>query len=175
MRGRYRGRARSEQWHCLLLTPGGPRVESPPMSAQPRVRYDVADGVATIALDQPDTRNALSDELLGDLIAAFEAARDDDAVRCVVLASTHERTFSSGGNLAGFAADVPLVHKHCGTERFPRLFPLHRRARQAVDLRRQRPLPRRRARARAGLRPDRRQRGRDASARPRSTSASSRS
>jgi enoyl-CoA hydratase len=89
------------------------------------VRYDVAgDGVATIAMDQPDTRNALSDELLGDLIAAFEAARDDAAVRCVVLASTHETTFSAGGNLAGFAADVPLVHKHVGTERFPRLFTL---------------------------------------------------
>jgi 3-hydroxypropionyl-coenzyme A dehydratase len=89
------------------------------------LRYEVADGgVATIAMDQPDTRNALSDELLGDLIAAFEAARDDEAVRCVVLASTHERTFSSGGNLAGFAADVPLVHKHFATERFPRLFTL---------------------------------------------------
>jgi enoyl-CoA hydratase/carnithine racemase len=88
------------------------------------VRYEVADGVATIAMDQPDQRNALSDELLGDLIAAFESARDDDEVRCVVLASTHERTFSAGGNLAGFAADVPLVHKHLETERFPRLFTL---------------------------------------------------
>jgi enoyl-CoA hydratase len=87
--------------------------------------YDVADtGVATIALNQPDNRNALSDQLLGDLIAAFEAARDDDAVRCVVLTSTHETTFSSGANLGGFAADVPLVHKHFGTERFPRLFRL---------------------------------------------------
>src|SRR4051812_42193832 len=75
-------------------------------------------------MDQPDTRNALSDELLGDLIAAFEAARDDEAVRCVVLASAQEKTFSSGGNLAGFAADVPLVHKHVATERFPRLFTL---------------------------------------------------
>src|SRR3954453_12458277 len=75
-------------------------------------------------MDQPETRNALSDELLGDLIAAFEAARDDEAVRCVVLASAHEKTFSSGGNLAGFAADVPLVHKHVATERFPRLFTL---------------------------------------------------
>jgi enoyl-CoA hydratase/carnithine racemase len=86
------------------------------------VRYGVADGVATITLDQPDTRNALSDELLDDLIAAFEAARDDDAVRCVVLTSSHEKVFSAGGNLAGFAADVPLVHKYFATERFPRLF-----------------------------------------------------
>ena len=81
-------------------------------------------GVATIALDHPETRNALSDEVLDDLIAAFERARDDEAVRCVVLTSTHEKVFSSGGNLAGFAADVPLVHKHFGTERFPRLFRL---------------------------------------------------
>lgn len=89
------------------------------------MRYEVAEtGVATIAMDQPDSRNALSDALLGDLVAAFTAARDDDAVRCVVLASTHETTFSAGGNLGGFAADVPLVHKHFGTGRFPELFTL---------------------------------------------------
>ena len=89
------------------------------------LRYDLADsGVATIALDQPDTRNALSNELLGELISALESARDDDTVRCVVLTSTHDRVFSAGANLAGFAAEVPLVHKHFGTERFPRLFRL---------------------------------------------------
>jgi enoyl-CoA hydratase len=89
------------------------------------VRYEVSDrGVATIALDHPDTRNALSDEVLDDLIGAFESARGDDAVRCVVLTSTHEKVFSSGGNLAGFAAQEPLVLKHFGTDRFPRLFRL---------------------------------------------------
>ncbi len=89
------------------------------------LRYEVSDpGIATIALDQPDTRNALSDELLTELMGAFEQARDDPEVRCVVLTSTHEKVFSSGANLAGFAADLPLVHKHFGTERFPRLFRL---------------------------------------------------
>jgi enoyl-CoA hydratase/carnithine racemase len=89
------------------------------------LRYDVAEtGVATIALDQPDTRNALSNEVLDDLLAAFAAARDDDRVRCVVLTSTHDKVFSSGGNLAGFAAQEPLVHKHLATDRFPRLFRL---------------------------------------------------
>jgi enoyl-CoA hydratase len=88
------------------------------------VRYEVAEGVATIALDHPESRNALSDELLDDLHAAFTAARDDDAVRCVVLTSTHEKVFSSGGNLKGFAADVPLAHKFAGIERFPALFML---------------------------------------------------
>jgi enoyl-CoA hydratase/carnithine racemase len=93
--------------------------------ASDRVLYEVADtGVATISLNEPDTRNALSDEMLDGLIAAFERARDDEAVRCVVLTSTHEKVFSSGGNLGGFAADVPLVHKHVATMRFPRLFRL---------------------------------------------------
>src|ERR687895_2036449 len=87
------------------------------------VRYDAAaSGVATIALDDPETRNALSDDVLDDLIEAFELARDDDGVRAVVLTSTHEKVFSSGGNLAGFAAEAPLVHKHFATDRFPRLF-----------------------------------------------------
>ena len=89
------------------------------------LRYEISDaGVATIALDQPDTRNALSDELLDELIAAFEAARDDPGVRCVVLTSTHERIFSAGANLGGFAGDASLVEKHLGTVRFPRLFRL---------------------------------------------------
>ena len=88
------------------------------------LRYAVADRVATIALDQPDTRNALSDQVLDELLAAFTAARDDDSVGCVVLTSTHETTFSSGGNLSGFAADQPLVLKHFATDRFPRLFDL---------------------------------------------------
>jgi enoyl-CoA hydratase/carnithine racemase len=88
------------------------------------VRYDVSEGVATVALDDPDTRNALSDAMLDGLIEAFEMARDDDEVRCVVLTSTHEKVFSSGGNLGGFAAEVPLVHKHRGIERFPALFEL---------------------------------------------------
>jgi enoyl-CoA hydratase len=89
-----------------------------------KLRYDVADAVATIALDHPQTRNALSDALLDELLEAFTQARDDAAVRCVVLASTHETVFSSGGDLDGFTADVALVQRHLANARFPRLFEL---------------------------------------------------
>ena len=89
------------------------------------VLYEVGEpGVATITLNDPDTRNALSPELLAGLIACFERARDSDEVRCVVLASSHPKTFSSGANLGGFAGEVPLVHKHFGSERFVGLFKL---------------------------------------------------
>ena len=91
-----------------------------------KVIYEVDDaGVATITLNDPDTRNALSAEMLGGLLEAFERAREEEeGVRCVVLASSHETVFSSGANLGGFSAEVPLVHKHFASERFVGLFKL---------------------------------------------------
>jgi len=89
------------------------------------LRYELtAGGVARIALDQPQTRNALSDQLLGELIVALQSASEDPNVGCVVLTSTHEKVFSSGGDLAGFADDLPLAHKHFASDRFPRVFRL---------------------------------------------------
>ena len=89
------------------------------------VLYDVAEGgVATITLNEPDTRNALSAEILGGLMSSLHSAREDEGVRCVVLASSHERVFSSGANLGGFAGEVPLVHKHFGSALFVDLFKL---------------------------------------------------
>src|ERR1700730_17210723 len=90
-----------------------------------KVLYELADtGVATITLNDPDTRNALSAVLREGLIGSFERARDEEEVRCVVLASSHEKVFSSGANLGGFAQDVPLVSKHIASERFVELFRL---------------------------------------------------
>jgi enoyl-CoA hydratase/carnithine racemase len=89
------------------------------------VLYAVAEnGVATITLNEPATRNALSAEVLQGLIDAFTRARDEEAVRAVVLASSHETVFSSGANLSGFSIDAPLVHRHFATERFVALFKL---------------------------------------------------
>jgi enoyl-CoA hydratase/carnithine racemase len=93
--------------------------------ASEKVIYEADDdGVATLTLDDPDTRNSLSAELLGELIAGLQRAREDEQVRCVVLASSHEKVFSSGANLSGFSADAPLVAKHIASERFVELFKL---------------------------------------------------
>jgi enoyl-CoA hydratase len=90
-----------------------------------KVRYEAGDdGIATITLDDPATRNALSPQLLDELIAAFARARDDAQVRCVVLASSHERTFSTGADLGGMGADAALVDKHGANARFVALFQL---------------------------------------------------
>ena len=87
------------------------------------IRYEVdGEGVATVTLDDPETRNALSDELLDELLAALDSAKADPAVRVVVLTSSHERIFSSGGNLKAFADDRSTIVKYAGLDRFPRLF-----------------------------------------------------
>ena len=40
----------------------------------------------------------------------------------VVLTSSHEKVFSAGGNLGGFAADAPTAHKYLGTALFLDVF-----------------------------------------------------
>ena len=85
-----------------------------PTRSYEKIRYEVYDGVARITLADPDTRNALSDQLLSELIGALEEARDDYAVRVVVLASSHEKVFSAGANLAAFAGERRTVEQFTG-------------------------------------------------------------
>ncbi|MGI8802755.1 MAG: enoyl-CoA hydratase/isomerase family protein [Solirubrobacteraceae bacterium] len=93
--------------------------------AEPLVVYEVAPtGVATLRLNHPARRNALSAELLAALAAALERAGGDPAVRCVVVASGHPTVFSAGADLAGFAGDRPLLDKHDAAAGFIRVFQL---------------------------------------------------
>lgn len=89
-----------------------------------KIKYEVADHVATITLDDPETRNSLSDQLLSELIAALHRAKGDDEVRVVVLASSHEKVFSAGGNLAAFGGESGTVEKFTGAQLFTDAFKL---------------------------------------------------
>jgi methylglutaconyl-CoA hydratase len=62
----------------------------------------VARGVATLTLDSPHNRNALSPQLIAELAGGLRAAIADDAVRVVVLASAG-RVFCSGMDLKATA------------------------------------------------------------------------
>src|SRR6201991_2075769 len=62
------------------------------------VHLDVATGVATITLDSPANRNALSAQVRRELLAHLDTAIADDAVRVIVLAHTG-RVFCSGMDL----------------------------------------------------------------------------
>ena len=62
------------------------------------VRSDISHGVATVSLDSPDNRNALSGRLCAQLLAHVTAAVHDDGVRVVVLTHTGP-VFCSGADL----------------------------------------------------------------------------
>ncbi len=90
-----------------------------------KLRLEVAaNGVATLTLDDPETRNALSGQMLAELTDALERVRSDPAARCLVLTSSHERVFCSGGDLSGFESEDALLDKHFANERFSRLLRL---------------------------------------------------
>jgi enoyl-CoA hydratase/methylglutaconyl-CoA hydratase len=60
---------------------------------------DVAEGVATITLDSPHNRNALSRQLVSELFEALERAAAEEAVK-VVLVTSSGRVFCSGADLS---------------------------------------------------------------------------
>ena len=71
------------------------------MTDQPAqlVHYAVADEVATLTLDSPHNRNALSRQLVGELFDGLDRAEADDAVKVVLLRSA-DRVFCSGADLS---------------------------------------------------------------------------
>lgn len=65
----------------------------------PAVRYEAAGGFATLTLDSPHNRNAISSRLVGELRQGLVAAAADDAVRAVLLTHTGG-TFCAGADLS---------------------------------------------------------------------------
>jgi enoyl-CoA hydratase/carnithine racemase len=64
------------------------------------VELSVTDGIATIALNRPDVRNAMDDAMRGELIAAIDKVGADDAVRAVIVTGRGP-AFCAGGDIAG--------------------------------------------------------------------------
>ena len=73
------------------------------------VRYEQHDAVAVIILNRPDSMNAFDTALRAAVVAAFDRARDDQAVRVVVFTG-EGRCFSAGADLkAGIDRDVEAI------------------------------------------------------------------
>jgi 2-(1,2-epoxy-1,2-dihydrophenyl)acetyl-CoA isomerase len=62
------------------------------------LRFEIADGVATITLDRPDALNALTIPLKHELLAALDRSASDPAVRAIVLTGAG-RAFCAGQDL----------------------------------------------------------------------------
>ena len=54
-------------------------------SALTTIRYEAADGVATITLDRAESHNAFTTAMCDEMAATWAHVRDDDSVRAVVV------------------------------------------------------------------------------------------
>lgn len=64
------------------------------------VELKVESRIATLTLNRPDKRNAMSDDMRGDFIHALESVAADKAIRALVLTGAG-KGFCAGGDIAG--------------------------------------------------------------------------
>jgi enoyl-CoA hydratase len=75
------------------------------------VRIEVSDGVAIITVDRPKVLNALNAQTVAEIGEAFEQARNDDAVKAVILTGGGEKAFVAGADIAELAKMTPITGK----------------------------------------------------------------
>src|SRR6056297_1029167 len=74
------------------------------MTTDTPVLYDVSERIATLTMNRPDARNALSSELLGLLWERMSDAEHDDGVDVLILTGT-DPAFTAGLDLKELGAD----------------------------------------------------------------------
>jgi enoyl-CoA hydratase len=65
--------------------------------------------VAVVTVNRPAVLNALSSELLEELLAAFRGLADDDECGVAVLTGAGDRAFIAGADIAELATKTPLM------------------------------------------------------------------
>jgi len=84
--------------------------------------YDVRDHVATVTLNRPERRNALSWTVMTELRQAFAAAKANPDVRVVVLTGAGDKAFCAGADLTGMATGAGYADLHDARGELARLF-----------------------------------------------------
>lgn len=75
------------------------------------VRTENKDGILTITIDRPKVLNALNAQTVAEIGQAFEAARDDDAVKVIILTGGGEKAFVAGADINELAQMTPITGK----------------------------------------------------------------
>jgi enoyl-CoA hydratase len=68
--------------------------------------------IAVVRLNRPEQLNALSNQLMGELVGALENLDADEAIRCIVLAGD-ERAFAAGADISELR-DTPTLDLYFG-------------------------------------------------------------
>jgi enoyl-CoA hydratase/carnithine racemase len=81
-------------------------------AAYETLRYGVRDAVATLTIDNPSKRNALTTGTFAELRDGLSRAKTDPAVRVVVLTGAGEEAFSAGADLSGMVGTASHLELH---------------------------------------------------------------
>jgi enoyl-CoA hydratase len=93
------------------------------------VRTENRDGVLIVTIDRPKVLNALNAQTVGEIGEAFEAARNDESVKAVIVTGGGEKAFVAGADINELAKMTPLSGKATASngqrvffeiERFPK-------------------------------------------------------
>lgn len=74
------------------------------MSTYNTLLTDIDEGIMTITLNRPERMNAVTGEMLDELIAAFDESDANDDVRAVIVTGAGDRAFCAGADLSGAGA-----------------------------------------------------------------------
>jgi enoyl-CoA hydratase len=72
------------------------------------VVYEKKGPIAYVTLNRPKVLNALNKATIHELRTAFEDARDDSAVRGVILTGAGDKAFAAGADIAEIANNTPV-------------------------------------------------------------------
>lgn len=76
------------------------------------VLYEARSGVATITIDRPERRNAISPDVVTGISRGLQRAEADDSVSVCVLTGAGDRAFCAGGDLGGSSLDAGKPAEH---------------------------------------------------------------
>jgi enoyl-CoA hydratase len=92
------------------------------------VKTEIRDGICFITIDRPKV-NALNAQTIDEIRQAFDAAREDESVRAVIVTGGGEKAFVAGADIAELAKMTPISGKEVSAkgqevfsaiERFPK-------------------------------------------------------
>src|SRR4028119_538330 len=91
----------------------GPRSPENEMSDFETILVDQRDAVTLVTLNRPQALNALNNQVLTELIAAFAAYDANPGQRCLVLTGS-EKAFAAGADIKEMQAQA-FAHTYSGT------------------------------------------------------------
>ena len=75
------------------------------------IKTENRDGILVLTIDRQKALNALNAQTVAEISQAFEAARDDESVKAVIVTGAGEKAFVAGADIGELATMTPITGK----------------------------------------------------------------